>query len=70
MHITAQEAIEIWPEGSREAAELVIEAYGEPDEVTPTTLTWREAGSWKRIVATATRSSTGSRHRTRTRWSP
>ena len=54
MHITAQEAIEIWPEGSREAAELVIEAYGEPDEVTPTTLTWREAGSWKRIVATAT----------------
>lgn len=54
MHITAKQAMDTWPDGSREAAELVIEAYGEPDEVTETTLTWRDAGTWKRIVATAT----------------
>ena len=40
-----------WPEESREAAQLVIEAYGEPQEVTPTVLTWFDAGPWKRVMA-------------------
>lgn len=44
--------IENWPEESREAARLVIEQYGEPDEVTETQLTWQQPGPWKRIVAT------------------
>jgi hypothetical protein len=43
--------IEDWPEESREAARLVIDQYGEPDEVTKTQLTWYEPGPWKRIVA-------------------
>ncbi|MBW3632448.1 MAG: hypothetical protein KY456_05400 [Chloroflexi bacterium] len=43
--------IEAWPEESREAARLVIEQYGEPDEVTETWLIWHAPGSWKRIVA-------------------
>jgi hypothetical protein len=40
-----------WPDESREAAELVIKQYGEPDEVTDTQLTWHRRGPWKRIVA-------------------
>ena len=44
--------IQNWPEESREAAQLVIDAHGEPDEVTDTRLIWHHAGKWKRIVAT------------------
>ena len=40
-----------WPEESREAAQLVIDQYGEPDEITETQLTWHKPGPWKRIVA-------------------
>lgn len=43
--------LEDWPEESREAAQLVIDQYGEPDEVTETQLTWHKPGPWKRIVA-------------------
>ena len=41
-----------WPEESREAATLVIRKYGEPHEASDTSLTWHQAGPWKRIVAT------------------
>src|SRR5690606_2554986 len=41
-----------WPEQAREAAQLVIDQYGEPDEVTESQLTWHSPGPWKRIVAT------------------
>jgi hypothetical protein len=47
----ASEQIERWPEESREAAQLVLEQYGEPDEVSESQLTWHQAGPWKRIVA-------------------
>jgi hypothetical protein len=40
-----------WPEESREAAQLVIDKYGEPHEVTETLLIWHNPGPWKRIVA-------------------
>jgi len=40
-----------WPKESREAAQLVVDKYGEPDELTPTALTWHRPGPWKRIVA-------------------
>jgi hypothetical protein len=43
--------IAAWPEESREAAQLVIEAYGEPAEMTDSLLIWHEPGPWKRIVA-------------------
>jgi hypothetical protein len=49
--MTGSNIIEDWPEESREAAQLVIDAYGEPDEATPSQLTWFDAGSWKRVVA-------------------
>jgi hypothetical protein len=41
-----------WPTESREAAQLVIDAHGQPDEATPSQLTWHRPGPWKRIVAT------------------
>jgi len=51
--MTAKETkcIEGWPEESLEAARLVIDRYGEPDEVTETQLTWHQPGPWKRILA-------------------
>lgn len=43
--------MEGWPEEAREAAQLVIDQYGKPDESTDTQLTWQKPGPWKRIVA-------------------
>jgi hypothetical protein len=47
----ASEIIARWPSESQEAAKLVIEKYGEPDEATDSRLTWHKPGPWKRIVA-------------------
>jgi hypothetical protein len=47
----ALQRIQRWPEESREAAKLVLEKYGEPDEVSETQLLWQNRGKWKRIVA-------------------
>jgi hypothetical protein len=41
-----------WPSESREAAQLVIDAHGQPDEATDNQLVWFDIGPWKRIVAT------------------
>jgi hypothetical protein len=43
--------MEGWPEESREAAQLVIDKYGDPDEGTESVLIWNRPGPWKRIVA-------------------
>jgi hypothetical protein len=43
--------IEQWPEESREAAQLVIDKYGEPHEATDSVLIWHKAGPWKRMEA-------------------
>src|SRR5215217_2654304 len=48
---TGSEQIQQWPEQSREAAKLVIDKYGEPDEVSDSQLIWQRRGEWKRIVA-------------------
>lgn len=44
-------AIAQWPEDAREAAQLVVDQYGEPDEVTASFVVWHKPGPWKRIVA-------------------
>lgn len=49
---SSTEMIQAWPDESKEAAQLVIDAYGEPDEVTESQLVWHNPGPWKRIVAT------------------
>lgn len=46
--------IQHWPKESQEAAQLVIDAHGEADEVTESQLVWHKPGPWKRIVATRT----------------
>lgn len=50
--MNGSEHIQNWPEESREAAQLVIDKYGEPDEAAETELIWHKPGPWKRIVAT------------------
>ena len=40
-----------WPDGAKEAARLVLDKYGEPDEATESFLVWYRVGPWKRIVA-------------------
>lgn len=50
--VRGSDIIRDWPSESQEAADLVIKAYGEPDEATESELIWREPGPWKRIVAT------------------
>jgi len=40
-----------WNEESQEAAQLVIDTYGEPQEATESLLTWHEVGPWKRVLA-------------------
>jgi hypothetical protein len=51
MERSAKTVISTWPEESREAAQLVIDAHGEPNEATDSMLIWHRVGSWKRIVA-------------------
>ena len=46
--------IQNWPDESREAAQLVVDARGEPDEATDSLLIWHGAAPWKRIVASKT----------------
>lgn len=48
----ARELLSDWPKESREATQLVIDKYGEPDEATETEFIWHRPGPWKRIVAT------------------
>lgn len=43
--------IESWPNESQEAAQAVIDKYGEPDETTASELIWHGRGDWKRIIA-------------------
>src|SRR5689334_15396907 len=47
----AAQHIQSWPEASREAAQLVVDQYGEPDEMMDSQLVWHHPGPWKRIVA-------------------
>ncbi|MBA2720112.1 MAG: hypothetical protein H0U52_12880 [Chloroflexi bacterium] len=48
---SATDIIAAWPEEAREAADLVVKAYGEPHESTESALTWSDVGPWKRVVA-------------------
>src|SRR5690554_614654 len=50
----ASELLQRWPEESREAAQLVVDQYGEPDEITDFQMVWHRPGPWKRIIASRT----------------
>src|SRR5262245_27244908 len=51
MAAKGSQVIQQWPEESREATQLVIDQYGEPDEATDSFLVWHNRGAWKRLVA-------------------
>lgn len=53
MTTSAAQIISEWPEESREAAQLVLDTYGEPQESTASYLLWFQPGPWRRIVASA-----------------
>jgi hypothetical protein len=48
---SGSELIREWPGESREAAKLVLDKHGEPDEASDSQLIWYNRGEWKRIVA-------------------
>src|SRR5690349_1552692 len=54
MTMDPKAALKDWPDESREAAQLVIDTYGDPDEVTASLLTWHKPGPWKRVIASRT----------------
>lgn len=54
MNEQGSDIIQRWPEQSREAAKLVLDKYGEPDEASESQLVWFNRGEWKRIVASKT----------------
>jgi hypothetical protein len=54
MDMTGSTIIKSWPDESREAAQLVIDTYGEPHEATESLLIWHDVGQWKRVVASRT----------------
>jgi hypothetical protein len=49
--VAGSEIIEDWPKESRDAAQLVIDKYGEPHETTESLLVWHKVGPFKRMVA-------------------
>ena len=51
MTANGSDIIRGWPKESREAAQLVLDKYGEPDEATDSQLIWRKCGEWKRVIA-------------------
>lgn len=53
-NLSGSHVINGWPEESREAAQLVIDEYGEPHEATESLLTWHGVGPWKRVLASRT----------------
>lgn len=48
------EIVDGWPDEAKEAARLVLDRYGEPDEATESLLVWHRVGPWKRLVASKT----------------
>jgi hypothetical protein len=42
-----------WPSTSKKALRLMIDKYGQPDEIGNTHVVWHHKGSWKRVVVHA-----------------
>ncbi len=49
--VPVKQILERWPAESKEAAELVVKKWGEPDEMTESMLIWHHKGPWKKIIA-------------------
>jgi hypothetical protein len=51
-HADVRQTIQSWPADAKKAAEMTLQKYGEPDEVTPERLVWNGNGPWKRTIIT------------------
>jgi len=52
MNQQVKSVLEQWSEDTRNVAKSVIDKYGEPDEMTPSLLIWRNNGPWVKTVVT------------------
>ena len=48
----ARTTVQSWPKEAKKAAEMMIQKYGQPDEVTAMRVVWHDNGPWKRTVVT------------------
>ena len=48
----AKQVIQSWPMEAKKAADMAMQKYGEPDEVTSARLVWNDNGPWKRTIIT------------------
>jgi hypothetical protein len=48
----ARTTLQNWPKEAKKAAEMMIQKYGQPDEVTAMRVVWHDNGPWKRTVVT------------------
>jgi hypothetical protein len=48
----ARTVIQSWPKEAKKSAEMMIQKYGTPDEITAMRLVWHDNGPWKRTIVT------------------
>lgn len=48
----ARTTVQSWPKEAKKAAQMMIQKYGQPDEVTTMRVVWHDNGPWKRTVVT------------------
>lgn len=48
---TAEEIVQAWRKTAREAANAMMDKYGDPDEAWASLLLWHHNGPWRRTVA-------------------
>jgi hypothetical protein len=48
----ASTTVQSWPKEAKKAAEMMIQKYGQPDEITAMRLVWHDNGPWKRTIVT------------------
>jgi hypothetical protein len=46
----AESVLSSWPDTAQKAAKMMIQQYGQPNEITPTHLVWENNGPWKRTI--------------------
>ena len=51
-HLTTDEVLQEWPKDQRNVAQTIVDKYGEPDELTPSVLIWKNNGPWQATVVT------------------
>jgi len=48
----ARTTVQSWPKEAKKSAEMMLQKYGQPDEITAMRLVWHDNGPWKRTIVT------------------